>query len=262
MNKVSVIIPMYNACSTIIDCIESVINQNYSYYEVIIIDDGSTDESYKIVEDYIQQKKLNHKIILVKQKNSGPSKARNKGIQLSTGKYIAFLDSDDIWMHNKLIKQISIMENDSDIKLSGTSVKGKLIKDKRNIIEITFKKLLYRNYFMTPTVIVKKEVLDLVGGFDEKKKYSEDYDLWLKIASENKVVLLNEELCICGGGKPTFGYSGLSSNLKQMEYGELENYYNLLRNNKINIIRFIRVCIFSYIKYIRRIIITKIRRNR
>ncbi len=103
MNKtsVSVIIPYYNSERTIVRALNSVINQVYKNFEIILIDDGSNDNSYSVVEDFIKNNSQ-YQIKNLYQNNSGPSKARNLGIKQSIGKYIAFLDSDDSWDKNKL----------------------------------------------------------------------------------------------------------------------------------------------------------------
>src|SRR3989338_5628145 len=115
---VSVIIPAYNVEKVIVDALDSVYAQTYRPIEVIVIDDGSTDRTPDIVTNYIASKtnltsetnRTDIKLIYVYQKNSGPSKARNAGIKTSKGEYIAFLDADDLWMQDKLEKQINLFE--------------------------------------------------------------------------------------------------------------------------------------------------------
>lgn len=259
-NLVSVIIPMYNSNDTIINSIKSVLKQTYKNYEIIIVDDGSTDNSYKIVEEFMQENNLEKKIKLLSQENRGPSAARNKGISHSRGEYIAFLDADDIWVEEKLEKQIKLMSKNSNIALVGSNINNNFYKKQDNILNISYNMLLFKNYFFTPTVIIKKSILDKVGLFDLEQKFSEDYNLWLRICKDYNCVFINESLAICGSGKPTFGFSGLSSKLWEMEKGELNNYWNLKKNNSINSSTFLGVSIFSLLKYVRRIFLTQLRK--
>ena len=110
MRMISVIIPYYNSENTIIRALESVVKQTFTDYEVILVDDSSTDSSHSIVDNYMKK----HKHVSFKhycQKNTGPSEARNLGISKSDADYIAFLDSDDSWVENKLEIQIKLMKN-------------------------------------------------------------------------------------------------------------------------------------------------------
>ncbi|MBO0545100.1 glycosyltransferase family 2 protein [Clostridium botulinum] len=167
MNKasVSVIIPYYNSERTIIRALSSVINQVYKNFEIILIDDGSTDNSYKIVGSFIKNNSQ-YQIKNLQQKNSGPSKARNLGIKKSIGEYIAFLDSDDSWNKNKLKIQMDFIESRQDIFILGCD--HKIVEDNRNIIksknlykfrEVNFYLRLFKNYFSTPSVIIKKKCI-------------------------------------------------------------------------------------------------------
>jgi glycosyltransferase involved in cell wall biosynthesis len=252
---ISIVIPMYNSEETIIDSINSVLNQTYKNYEIVIVDDGSTDNSYIKVEEFIQKNNIAD-VVLIKQNNNGPSAARNRGIEITRGKYIAFLDSDDTWHKDKLLKQINILEK-YNVDLLGCTINENVYKNKGYIIDISFDMLLLKNYFSTPTVILKKEILKDIGVFDAKKRYSEDYNLWLRIANKYKCAIINESLVLCGNGKPTFGYSGLSKNLWAMEVEEIKNYIYLFKNRYINLFKFNLITIFSFIKYIRRLIITR-----
>ena len=118
--KVSVITPMYNCEKFISETIESVLNQTYTNWEMIIIDDCSTDKSNQIVKQYIERDKRIRLIAL--NENSGAAVARNKGIEVSSGRFIAFLDGDDLWEPNKLEKQIQFM-TEKNIGFSFTSMK-------------------------------------------------------------------------------------------------------------------------------------------
>lgn len=246
----SVVIPVYNNPEAT-RAIESVLKQSYEgSYEIIAVDDGSKDNSYETLLEYKEANKVEN-LVVIKQTNGGPSKARNRGIKESKGKYIAFLDSDDTWDKDKIKKQMEILKKDHNIKLISTTLNGRTIKGFNHVQLITLKELLYRNSIFTSTVVVEKAVLDEIGGFNENQKYSEDYRLWLTIASTHKCVLLNESLVTYGDGEAGFG-SGLSAKLWEMEKGELSNYKSLLESDRITRGKYLKVTAVSFSKYILR----------
>ncbi|MDD2467026.1 MAG: glycosyltransferase [Desulfobulbus sp.] len=192
--KVSVIIPMYNSSEYIVTTIDSVINQDYTNLEIIIIDDGSTDDSYDKV-------KVNFDglVNIIKIKNSGVSFARNIGINASSGHYIAFLDADDLWDFDKISKQVCFMEKNQEY---GVSYTGRyIINNNRIIFEkkecysgYILNKILVRNFVCLSSVLIKRECFFECGYFDESLIVSEDYDLWIRIASKYKFIYLEEKL--------------------------------------------------------------------
>lgn len=256
---VSVIIPMYNAENTIATCINSVLNQTYKgEIEIIIINDGSKDNSKLIVEELINNKLKNIDIKLINKNNGGVSTARNAGLALAKGKHIALLDSDDEWLSEKLEKQLKVFSDDRGISfIGGLIYKPTIIK--QEIIEIPVSKLIFKNYFQPSTVMFKKEVVDKVGFFDESQKYAEEGNYFMRIAKLFKCVLLNEQLVNYGQGKVGFGVSGLSANLKEMEKGELRNLKFAYQQNYISFFTYFIAINFSILKYIRRILIVKFR---
>lgn len=260
--KVSVIIPAYNSSKTILNTLLSVKKQNYDKIEVIVIDDGSLDNTAAIVEQFAEQNgDLN--IVLIKKKNEGVSIARNIGLKRATGDLIAFLDSDDEWLEDKLKKQVKILEENKDIDLLGTCRNGEIRKNTGvNLIEIKFTQLLFKMQFVTPTVIFRRYLLDdpSIGYFNETQKYCEDGDYFTRICYSKRCFLLNESLVITGGGKAHFGESGLSSNLFSMEKGELSNFIRLFNQKKISLFIFLIIYVFSFLKFIRRLVIVAYRR--
>jgi glycosyltransferase involved in cell wall biosynthesis len=256
---VSVIIPMYNSENTIAICINSVLNQTYiGEIEIIIINDGSKDNSKLIVEELINNNLRNIEIKLINKDNGGVSSARNVGLALAKGKYIALLDSDDEWLSEKLEKQLKVFSDDREISFVGGLIyKPTLIK--QEIIEIPVSKLIFKNYFQPSTVMFKKDVLDMVGFFDESQKYAEEGNYFMRIAKLFKCILLNEQLVNYGQGKVGFGVSGLSANLKEMEKGELRNLKFAYKQNYISFFTYFIAINFSILKYIRRILIVKFR---
>lgn len=260
--KVSVIIPAYNSSKTILNTLLSVKKQHYDTIEVIVIDDGSVDDTATIVEQFSEQNgDLN--ILLIKRKNGGVSVARNIGLKRATGDLIAFLDSDDEWLEDKLKKQIQVLEKNKDIDLLGTCRNGEIqgFTSDKSLIEISFRQLLFKMYFITPTVIFRKKLLQDIGYFNEKKKFCEDADFFLRIAYEKKCFLLNESLVVTGGGKAHFGESGLSSNLLEMEKGELQNFMDLLSKKQISFLVCVGISIFSFLKFLRRVLIARYSRE-
>lgn len=261
--KISVIIPMYNSSTTILRTLNSIKNQTVLPFEVIVVDDGSIDQSAKIVEDFISNNSsLN--IQLVKKINGGVSTARNLGIKLAKGDWIALLDSDDEWLPNKLERQIQVLSENSIIDFLGTNRNGEyfdtiLWKKMRYLTRISPKLLMVKFIFVVPTVIFRRKIIDVVGYFDESQRYAEEGNYFIRIAQKYNCFLLNESLVITGGGKAHFGHSGLSGNLKEMEKGELKNLKVALSLRIINTIEYYCLLCFSILKYLRRIVISKTR---
>ncbi len=253
MFKVSAIIPAYNAQKTIVSCLNSVINQTIKIDEILVIDDGSTDDTARIVSDYINTHS-SFNIILLRKANSGPSAARNLGIEKAKGDLIAFLDADDCWMPEKTELQLKFLKEHKDTILIGSShpnVKRSKFEGTFNIV--SFNKLLWRNCFSTSTVAVKKKHLPK-NNFDENQKYSEDYGLWLRVALKGKCLLVNSVVTIAN--KPAYGYTGLSANLWKMEKGELKNYKDLFKSRNIKVFQLCSLFIFSLLKFVRRYIVS------
>ncbi len=221
---VSVVIPVYNAEKTIIACLDSVNNQTYPDIEIIVVNDGSTDQTTKLLEDY--QNFSLRSVRIFTQKNAGPSVARNFGISLAKGEYIAFLDADDRWVNDKIENQLKVFESDYSIGLvAGLISVGKSVGDKEKfgVKQVSFKKLIYKNYFVTSTVVCKKSSLSNIC-FNNLQKYAEDYRVWLEVAASGvKCVVLQQYVTIMNN-KPLYGYAGLSANLWAMEKGEIANF--------------------------------------
>ena len=179
---VSIITPSYNSEQFISQTIDSVLAQTYENWELIIIDDCSIDNSNKIIEAHMQRSEK-IKLILLKN-NSGPAIARNKGIEQAKGRYIAFLDSDDLWMPEKLSKQLTFMQK-NDIALSFTSYyhmeeeSEKIIQYIYALNKVNYSELLKKNIIGCFTVMYDTEKLGKVYMPDIRKR--QDYALWLTI---------------------------------------------------------------------------------
>ncbi len=195
MPKVSVIIPTHNSSNYICDAIDSVLQQCYKDYEIIVVDDGSTDNTKEALRQYGQ------KIKYIYQENKGVSAARNTGIKEANGKYIALLDADDTWVPNKLSRQIEILENNKEIGLtcslmdtmSEQGVSLNKIKPKKPLAR-TFEKALIFGSPPPSTFVIRREYLDAVGLFGEEIDIFEDLDLFLKISKKYSIAPMNEVL--------------------------------------------------------------------
>lgn len=179
---VSIIMPSYNSAKFIPTTIESVLNQAYQNWEMIIVDDTSSDSSNDIIDDFIQR---DNRIKLIKlDKNSGPAIARNRAIEEAKGRYIAFLDSDDLWTPDKLSKQISFMQK-HDVALSYTGyyrieeASGEIIDRIYVPKKVNYSELLKQNIIGCLTVIYDTEKIGKVYMPDILKR--QDFGLWLKI---------------------------------------------------------------------------------
>lgn len=191
---VSVIIPVYNSAKYITDAIDSVLAQTYKNYEIIIVNDGSTDSTAEVVKKYLRSQILDHRpqaIRYVYQENKGPSAARNRGIKEAKGEYIAFLDSDDVWLPEKIELQMAeILKSPSLGLITCGEINVNLINSTEEYSyglrglnrNKALNLLLLKNIIHGGSpVLIRKECLDRVGLFDEKLQVAEDWDLWLRI---------------------------------------------------------------------------------
>ncbi len=189
--KVSVVIPTYNRSKLVCEAIESVLAQTYKADEIIVVDDGSTDNTKDVISE------LYGDVIVIRQKNMGVSSARNNGVYASSNNLVAFLDSDDTWHKDKLKHQLKLHK---ECKASFTDEVW--IKDNNKInIPKKFDKTngLYEkslNYCLIApsSVIIEKTLFLRLGEFDESLKVCEDYDLWLRVFKESKFCFCNEKL--------------------------------------------------------------------
>lgn len=253
---VSVIIPVYNAENTIERALHSVAVQTAGtqVFEIIIINDGSTDRTRPLIEEYIR-KNPGMDILLINQPNGGVSKARNTGLKIAKGDYIALLDADDEWLPQKTEKQLALLES--------TTLRIDFLATRRNsqrillpyrvdnhLAEITFRKLLLRNEAQPSTVMFKRKILDNTGYFNDDQRYAEDLNYWMRITANNTMYILDESLLVAGGGKRTFGVSGLSANLSLMEKGFRRNLKEMHGLKKISRAEYLFLALFYKAKYL------------
>ncbi len=207
---VSVIIPTYNRADYVCGAIESALNQSYKHIEIIVVDDGSTDDTQSRLRRY------GSLVRVVAQSNRGAAAARNYGVEQSTGDIIAFLDSDDVWVPSKLERQVALLQR------AGNSVPccicNALLKFRRSHDDSSFsvawlKPLLEegiwtnvsdvlatRFLLFNQTVAVRRSILEKIGGYDPSYAVLEDYDLALRLSLEGPWGFLSEPLTIWNGG--------------------------------------------------------------
>ena len=198
---ISVIIPTYNRKHTLKRAIQSVYIQSLPPFEIIVVDDGSNDGT----KEWVKRRYPDIKYIY--QKNTGVSSARNKGIKIARGDWIALLDSDDEWLPNKLEEQINEIKSNLDVKILHSNeiwirngVRVNQMKKHKKFGGYIFEKCLDICRISPSSIMLKKEIFDEVGTFDESLKVCEDYDLWLRITSKYPVCFLDIPLIKKYGG--------------------------------------------------------------
>lgn len=202
----SIVIPTYNRRDLLEKCVNSVLNQTFTDFEIIVIDDGSKDGTGEFIAS-LETRKINLKYRY--HKNHGVSFSRNKGIKVAKGKWIAFLDSDDWWKPTKLERIAEYINKYPDIKIFHTEEiwyqRGRLLPQKvkhKKPTGFVYKHSLPLCCISLSTAVVAKEVFDDIGLFDETMEACEDYDLWLRITAKYEVKLVPETLTLKDGGRP------------------------------------------------------------
>ncbi|MCI0552129.1 MAG: glycosyltransferase [Anaerolineae bacterium] len=205
----SVIMPVYNSASYICDAINSLIAQNYSNLEIIVINDGSTDDTLSALHRY------DNEIILIDQKNAGAAVARNRGLDCARGQYIAFLDSDDVWLPEKLRIQIAYLESHPTIGMVYSSWRcwypdrdGQFNisrNDRQELADVSivesksgwlYDQLLFECILLTSTVVIRRSIVQQAGKFDTRLLRGQDYDYWIRVSRLTEIVKLNAELAL------------------------------------------------------------------
>ena len=255
---ISVIIPMYNAENTIAAALNSISNQTEGKFEVIVVNDGSTDNS--LTEVYAFKKaRPELYLTIIDKPHEGVSATRNTGLRIATGNYIAFLDADDEWHPEKTIKQLAVLNETPYADVVGClhtpSVKRKTVKNPALLKHIASKDMLFKNFFQTSTILMKRKVFEDTGYFERSVSYGEERRYLLQASATFSCVLMNENLINYGNGKRGFGQSGLSGNIVQMEIGELKNLVYAYKVLGMPLLTCCNAIIFSLIKFMRRLYI-------
>lgn len=194
--KVSIIIPAYNSMKFLPETLASVWQQTFTDFEVLIIDDGSLDD----IKEWVSQID-DARLKLVCQANQGASAARNNGIRAARGEYIAFLDADDLWMPTKLETHVSYLDKNPDVGLvySWTAITDAQGKPTGRVMKPTdegdiLRKILVRNIVVCPSVVVRRCCFDEVGFFIDSLRFNEDWEMWIRIASQYHFAVIKETL--------------------------------------------------------------------
>ena len=195
---ISIVLCAFNEEYYIEQAIDSIMKQTYSNWELIVIDDGSTDNTSKIVTKYCY---TNPKIKLIHQENGGIALARNRGITAAKGDFIAFHDADDISSEDRLLAQITMFNNDNKLVMVGSDsdvidVAGKKVAEIRSMANDEDIRLgmLFHNQFVHGSVMAKRRSLEKVGGFKTNYGNFEDYELWLRLLNEGTVANITKHL--------------------------------------------------------------------
>jgi glycosyltransferase involved in cell wall biosynthesis len=194
--KVSVIIPTYNRAKWLLEAVESVLNQTYIDIEIVVVNDGSTDDTESALKPYMNN------IVYIYKENGGPGTAVNAGLKASTGNYIARLDDDDMFMPEKIELQVEMLQDNPELGIVASD--HYIIDENSEILDIkivpdfskhgAFLTMLQRSLFPQPTVTVRRECHDHVGLY--KNTYAQDYDMWLRIARRYPVGVIHKPLAM------------------------------------------------------------------
>jgi glycosyltransferase involved in cell wall biosynthesis len=226
---VSVIIPTFNRAAFIERCVNSVINQTYPSIEIIVIDDGSTDQTVDILKQF-------PKVKVIFQENLGVSCARNIGIKNSNGEFVALLDSDDEWLPEKIAKQINLLNKNPSLMWVHSNEEW--IRDGQRVKQLNKHKKGGGDQFIrsldlcviSPSCcILKRSLFDKHGLFNEDYTVCEDYDLWLRLGSIYEIGFIDEVLTIKYGGHE----DQLSMMYFAMDYWRIKSLNWVLRNRKL-----------------------------
>jgi glycosyltransferase involved in cell wall biosynthesis len=208
MPRVSVIIPTYNRAALLKKALQSILDQTFHSYEIIVVDDGSTDDTRDAVAAFASPK-----IRYLRQENKGRSHARNLALAEARGEYIAFLDSDDMFTRDKLEKQVALLDANPEYGMAYASARVLDDNDKEIFRPHRSKKgtpfylatesgFIYEKIafylpvtVILPTVMVRNKVMKIVGGFDENLHRFEDTDMWRRISKITKIIAIPEPLC-------------------------------------------------------------------
>ncbi|UCD33432.1 MAG: glycosyltransferase family 2 protein [Desulfobacterales bacterium] len=205
MPEVSVIIPTFNRAKIVPKAIDSALQQTYRDYEIIVVDDGSTDNTKAVLEPYDDKIEYRYK------DNGGISSARNYGIKLARGRYVALLDSDDYWLDKKIERQMACFWDnpsygmvatrcssfDIDGNFDTVEPQGKIrAKNRPGKSGWIYQDLFYRNFIRTSSVVIKRDCFAKVGLFDESLYQCNDVDMWMRMARAYQVWIINEPLTV------------------------------------------------------------------
>jgi len=215
----------------LVEAINSVLSQQYTDLELIVVDDGSTDETEEVISLYTPY------LTYTYQEHQGVSAARNRGIGLAQGDYIAFLDSDDLWLPNKLYLQMKFVENHPDVLICYTEeiwirrgIRVNPMKKHKKYSGMIFEHCLPLCIISPSSVLIAGSLLEEIGGFDEELEVCEDYDLWLRISARYPIYLIDTPLIIKRGGHE----DQLSKKMSGQDRFRIKSLAKLLEGNSLS----------------------------
>ena len=216
---VSIVVTCYNYGKYLSDCISSVLAQAYDDYEIIIVNDGSTDDSHEVVQPFLSDPRIRY----IHQENAGQANAKNTGTRNAKGQFIAFLDADDQWHSTKLEKQIPLFE---DPKVGVVYSRARYIDERGRDLDLTLtgkylqpragratNSLIFDNFIPFSSSVVRRECLEQYGSFDESIYMGIDWDLWLRISTKYDFAYVDEPLLFY-----RLGHSGQMSKNMEKRY--------------------------------------------
>ena len=229
--KISVVIPTFNRISLVARAIDSVLKQSLNPYEIIVVDDGSDDGTSEMIKNKYKSIKL------IQQQNNGVSAARNNGIKHAKGDWIGLLDSDDEWTEKKLENQADRLIKTPEYDFCHTNEiwirNGVRVNQKKKHEKYggyIFDKCLDICRISPSSTLFKKNILEHVGWFDTQLPVCEDYDLWLRITADYKILFVDEPLIIKYGGHT----DQLSQSVEGIELFRIKSLENLLANTELS----------------------------
>ena len=229
--KISVVIPTFNRIRLVARAIDSVLKQSLNPYEIIVVDDGSDDGTSEMIQNKYKSIKL------IQQQNDGVSAARNKGIEHAKGDWIALLDSDDEWTEKKLENQVDRLIKAPEYDFCHTNeiwIRNGVRVNQRKKHEkyggYIFDKCLDICRISPSSVLFRKNILDHVGWFDDQLPVCEDYDLWLRITAEYRILFIDDPLIIKYGGHD----DQLSHGVEGIEFFRIKSLENLLERSELS----------------------------
>ena len=229
--KISVVIPTFNRISLVARAIDSVLKQSLNPYEIIVVDDGSDDGTSEMIQNKYKSIKL------IQQQNNGVSAARNNGIKHAKGDWIGLLDSDDEWTEKKLENQVDRLIKTPEYDFCHTNeiwIRNGVRVNQRKKHEkyggYIFDKCLDICRISPSSVLFRKNILDHVGWFDDQLPVCEDYDLWLRITAEYRILFIDDPLIIKYGGHD----DQLSHGVEGIEFFRIKSLENLLERSELS----------------------------
>jgi glycosyltransferase involved in cell wall biosynthesis len=232
---ITCLMSVYNGETYLREAMDSILDQTFTNFEFLIINDGSTDDTVPIIESYDDPRiRLIHN-----DKNIGLTKSLNKGIDLSKGKYIARMDADDVSMENRFEKQVTVIERNKSAALVATKpfnfkeIYSNFDQGTGEISILRLQKLLKGNLIFHGSVLVKKKTLLEVDGYDERFEKAQDYDLWLRISKKYPLIILDSVLYLRRYHENSISSKGI---MKQEEFAEIarkkKSLFNFLLDGK------------------------------